>query len=216
VKRFNLQTSKRPRARRPRGLSLLELLLALMITVMVAAAIAGMLGAVSSGVGARRDSRALMVLGDAAEARLSAYIAPSRCLLNADNAHVVLWFNDSRESQTIHATEVRWFAYNAGANTIDVSYVRFPSEWSQAAKDLEDKELPVTSDWNAVLANYQANGWTSTQSLIDTIQSLIIRTDAPAAVDSRHITFEIEFESEIGPATVTVAGTIRQHEAPAS
>ena len=201
---------------RRRGLSLLELLLALMITVLVAAAIAGMLGAVSSGVGARRDTRVLMVLGDAAESRLSSYIAPSRCVLAADATSLVLWFNDARQGDTVHASEVRWLSYDATEHVINVSYVHFPADWSQAAKDLEDKEFPANSDWNAVLASYRASGWTSTQPLIDTIQSLIIRTDTPAVLDSRHITFEIEFESEIGSATVTVAGTIRQHDTPVS
>jgi type II secretory pathway pseudopilin PulG len=197
-------------------LSLLELLLALMITVMVAAAIAGMLGAVSNGVGARRDTRSLMVLGDAAEVRLSAYIAPCRCALDVDSPTLVIWLDDSRESDTVHATEIRWLTYDAASHAINVAYVHFPQTWTQAAMDLEDHEYPSNSNWAAVRATYEANGWLATQTLIDTVNDVTIRSDNPSDLDCRHITYELAFESETGPAAVTVSATIRQHQQPVS
>ena len=53
-----------------RGLSLLELILALSVTASVALAITGMMGAVSTGVEGRRDTRSVLVLANAAASRL--------------------------------------------------------------------------------------------------------------------------------------------------
>src|SRR5882672_11104906 len=94
------------------GMTLIELVLALSVTAMVATAITAMLNAMSTGVVNKRDSRSLMVRAHAAETRFSAYIAPARCVLAADDDSVVVWFDDARESETVHATEVRWLVYD--------------------------------------------------------------------------------------------------------
>jgi len=197
-----------------RGLSLLELLLAMSITVMVAGAIAAMLGAVSSGIGVRRDNRAVMVLSNAAQSRLSAYIAPSSCVLSIDGPNLVLWLGDSRQSGTVHATELRWFLFDSTLGVLNVLYVDFPDEWSQAACDLEDNEYPSTTDWMSVLAEYQAAGWIVSQSLVDNLDSLAISTDLPVVIDSRHIFFELGFSTDAGTVSTTAASTIRLLEQP--
>ena len=198
-----------------RGLSLLELLLAMSITAMVAAAITAMLGAVSAGVSTRRDSRANMVLANAAQSRLSAYIAPARCVLAHSGSDLTLWLHDSRESGGVHATEIRWLRYDAAAGEIRVWYVQFPKDWSQAACDLEDEAYPMTSNWMAVLADYQARGYITVQPLIDNLDSVSFVLDQAQAIDARLVIGRLDFRSEDVPMPVTAAATIRQHVPPA-
>ena len=64
-----------------RGLTLIELVLALAITAMVAAAIAAMVGAITSGEMSRRDNRDTIVRTYTATTRLSAYIASCMSVL---------------------------------------------------------------------------------------------------------------------------------------
>ena len=64
-----------------RGMTLIELLIALAITAMVAAAIAAMLSAVTNGERSRRDNRGYIVRTHAAKARtllLSRFLRDSR------------------------------------------------------------------------------------------------------------------------------------------
>ena len=197
-----------------RGMTLLELMLALVITAMIAGAISGMMDAVSIGVSTRRDSRATMVGASAAASRLSAYIAPSRCLLSAGGSDLALWLDDSRESDTIHATEIRWLLFDSGAGEISVHFVSFPSEWSQAAKDLEDNEYASDSNWNSVLAYYQSRGWTVAMPLVDGLDSISISTDKPGALDSRHVIFNLGFQTGEGTFDVTASATISIHHQP--
>lgn len=200
-----------------RGLSLLELLLAMTITVMVAAAIAGMLGAVSSGVGTRRDSRTIMVLSNNAESRFSAYIAPSRCVLAAGGGDLTLWLNDSRQSNSVHASEIRWLVYDSNAGAIDVYYVHFPDAWTKAAKDLADNEYPMNTNWSLVLTAYEASGWILHETLVDSLQSVALTLDAAAPMDCRHLNYQLAFRANAGPAVpVLVAATIREHVKPAT
>ncbi len=199
-----------------RGLTLLELMLALSITTIVAAAIAGMLSAVTAGVGTRRDARSVMVRAGAAQARLAAYIIPCSSLLASDGSSLVVWLEDSRASDTVHATEVRWLSYDAAAGAIDVHLVDFPDTWTQAARDLADVQYAAGADFNAVLSSYQGNGWISTLRLVDGLDSLTVTTDSANILDSRTVDYALAFQTSQTPVPVRVSATIRAHEKPAS
>jgi prepilin-type N-terminal cleavage/methylation domain-containing protein len=210
-RRFDVSRSAR------RGLSLLELLLAMAITAMVAAAIAGMLGAVSAGVGSRKDNRTIMVLAHAAQSRLGAYFATARCVLVADAANVTLWLNDSRESQTIHATELRWLRFDADAGAVVVQYVDFPDEWSQTACELADLEYAANEDLEAVRTYYLNKGMLASRTLVDKLESAGVVLDKATALTSRHVGYELGFETENGNAVIVpISGTIRNYATPVS
>ena len=198
-----------------RGLSLLELLLAITISAMVAGAIAGMLGAVSAGVGTRKDSREIMVLAHGAQCRLSAYLATSRCVLADDGSNLTLWLNDDRESGTVHASEIRWLRFDTSTGEIVVDYVSFPASWTPTACELADREYPASTDWSSVHSAYDALGLLESKPLADHLTGVSIQRDAKSVTSSRHICFNLSFQGDITTVTVPVSGTIQEHEAPA-
>jgi hypothetical protein len=217
-----------------RALSLLELMIALVVTAMVAGAISGMMHAVTTGVVTRRDNRSTMVGANTAAARLGAYIAPARCILDVSGPDVVVWLNDSRESGTIHATEIRWLLFDAGTGTITVHFVDFPDGWSQAAKDLEDQEYASGTNWSTVLSSYQGKTWTASIPLVDGLDTVqgktwtasiplvdgldtvnVIRDEADP-LDARHVMYELSFDTTQGTMDIDVAATVRMHQPPTS
>lgn len=198
-----------------RGLSLLELLLAITISAMVAGAIAGMLGAVSAGVGTRKDSREIMVLAHSAQCRLSAYLATARCVLADDSANLTLWLNDDRESGTVHASEIRWLRFDTSTGEIVVDYVSFPVSWTPTACELADREYPASTDWSSVHSAYDALGLLESKPLVDHLTGVSIQRDTKSVTSSRHICFNLSFQGDNATVTVPVSGTIQEHEAPA-
>lgn len=200
---------------RRRGLTFLELMMALSITVLVAGAIWAMLGAVMTGVDTRRDSREIMVRSAAIESRLNAYIAPSNCVLSNDAIVLVLWLSDSRESDTVHGTEIRWIMHNTGDDNIYVFFVDFPDGWTQAAKDLEDRQHRKNSNWTTVLGEYNAKGYINYVVIGDNLDSFDVVLDSNRPEDARHLTFDLGLTTPNGVEHATVTATIRQHETPA-
>lgn len=199
-----------------RGLSLLELLLATMITTMVAGAIAAMLWAVATGVGSRNDSRAAMVRANAANARLGSYIMPARCVLGVyPNNGIALWLDDSRESGTVHATEIRWILYDDQTESLNVYFVQFPDDWAQAAKDLADLEYVEGSDWITVLETYQTAGQIAAVPLVDALNGVTAVAD-DSALDAQSVYFDLELQTSAGTKPIRIASTIRYHERPTS
>jgi prepilin-type N-terminal cleavage/methylation domain-containing protein len=199
-----------------RGLSLLELLLALSITAMVAAAISSMLSVVSVGIDSRRDSRTLMLRGQASQLRLSAYIAPSRCILGTSGANIALWLTDSRQSDTVHATEVRWLRYDSVNGELAVHYVSFPAGWTQTMKDLADHEYLRRTDWEAVYTTYSTAGQIDSVILVDQIDTITVSLDDADPQLARLVQYAFTFTDMDAAAEITVTGGVRMHNTPAS
>jgi hypothetical protein len=128
----------------------------------------------------------------------------------------VLWFEDSRESETVHATELRWLRFDADARELNVHYVDFPPEWTQPARDLEDLEYSSNTDWSAVYTYYSTRGWIKSRTLIDQLGSCAATSNAKSAMNARCISFELEFEfaDQIIPFVMTMQ--MSQHEPPIS
>ena len=192
-----------------RGFTSLELMLAMSITIMIGAAIAGMLSVVTYGANSQRDSRTVMVRASAAQVRVGAYIAPAEDVLLSSGGDLVLWFQDFRAGGTVHATEIRWILFDAAAGTLDVHYVDFPPGWTDVAKDLADTGYMLGSDWMTARSIYETNGWLSTITLVDGLTSVAVTADAAGL-----ITYDLEFATSNGISSVSVSATIREVNRP--
>lgn len=204
----------RPSSRRRRGLTLLELMLALVVTVMIAGAIASMLAAVRTGVVERRDARDALVAGHAAASRLGAYLAPSRCLLAAGEDELVLWLHDDRADGNVHASEIRWLAWDARTASIVVQWVDFPDEWTQSRIDLADRRYAADADWTAVRRWWADRGLLATLPLVDGLSSASFAIGEETATNARLVVCDLAFPN--GPADVALplSLVIRQHRPP--
>jgi len=117
-----MSKAKHTRNPRRRGLTLVELLLALMITGMIGAAIAAMLAAVSYGTDSAKDIRSLVARNKALNARIAATIRSSTMVLESGSDYLVLWTNDSDEDGEPSLLEIRRLDFDSGSNEFS-SYV---------------------------------------------------------------------------------------------
>ncbi len=207
---------RRMRAPRRRGLTVVELILALSITALIAGAIASMMAAVSNGVLLRRDSRSVMIRATSAHGRLDAYIASSRCLLEVDGADLTLWLNDNREGGTVHASEIRWLVYDPDEQAIDVMFIDFPDTWTDVQRDLADRQFPSNSKWHIVLGQYEARGLIARVRLVDGIGDAQIEIDTLDPLDARLISALLEFGDGNQTSTIRATSCISTHLPPVS
>lgn len=203
----------RPCARTTRfGLTVVELMLALSITVIMGAAITAMLRAVSVGVETNRDSRSHMLQANAAQMRLSAYIAPSLCVLGADGVNLTLWFKDARRSATVHSTELRWLRFDESSGTLSAYAVAYPSQWTETQKLIVEREYAATTDWEVVFTTYEGNGWLHEIPLVDGLNGASLSLDHSDPQEARHVTYRLT-TSDANVATL-VSASLRVHRKP--
>lgn len=110
-------TTRRRAACRRRGLTLLELLLALSGMALIGSAIASMLVAVTYGTDTDKDMRTLVTKQMTLRARISAAIRESTMVLERGDGYLYLWVHDTDESGNPNLDELLLFEFDAGTQT---------------------------------------------------------------------------------------------------
>ena len=201
------------------GLTLLEFMIAMLITSLIAMAMGGMINAVASSVEADRHNRESIVRGQALDVRLGSYITPSLYILDttAKPESIVIWLEDSRPGGTVNLTELRWIERESATNTVVLYYVKFPDAMTQVERDALDVEVPVAgADWWAALATMQAAGYIDKLRLCDHVALLDISHSTASNQAKKIVTATITFTGEVGGATLITAASIRQLQEPTS
>ncbi len=109
--------------RHRRGMTLLELLLAIGITGLVGLATATMMNALGNGMVEQHDTRASMLRAGMAQARLSAYFTRARCILDVHSDRMVIWLEDGDGDDLIDPTEVRWITWTSSTGNLTISWI---------------------------------------------------------------------------------------------
>ncbi len=102
---------------RARGLTLLELLLAVAATAVIGAATASMLFAVARGTTSMRGQRALVIQARTLDARVAASLRRAARVLDADAQNLVLWVHDHNDNDRPDLSELQRLDYNATDDT---------------------------------------------------------------------------------------------------
>jgi len=134
---------------RRRGLTLLELVLALAGTALIGAAVAGMLTAVAYGTDADKDLRALVVRHQVLAGRVSAAIRGAEEVLAVTDAAVVIWVEDTDEDGLPSVHELRRIEHDADTERL-LAY-----DPTDAAADTA---YAVDDDFAAITAQLVADG----------------------------------------------------------
>lgn len=121
----------RARGRRARGISLVEVILALAIAAMIAAGVSSLLFAVANGTKDRQEVRRRNIKADVTGNRLDTAIRSSAMLLGRDANSLVLWVSDSRVDEAPNLSELLRIDWDAA--TKEIRAYRAPADLAPAA-----------------------------------------------------------------------------------
>jgi type II secretory pathway pseudopilin PulG len=202
------------RPHRAAGLTLVELLISVAITAIVGAALATLLHAVARATETGVQTREVVIRAHAIDSRVSLYTDSALALLDVRDGGdgFALWLGDTRESGTVHATEIRWLVYDAETRQLSVHYVEFPEGWTQELQDLWDQEYAAAGyadgdAWWTVLTDYEALGYTASTLLGDELSGVSATIAADDEYDAEHVRITYLFgEAGTEDEVLTVAG----------
>ena len=198
-----------------RGLSLLETLLAISITAVIGVAISALMAAAANSLSSKDDGRSTAIRLATTNIRLGAYIAPSLCVLDKSNNHITLWFEDSRTSNTVHASEIRWITFDSGTKTLSVKFVDFPASWSQSIVDEADSECNSLTDYASVLSSFESSEYITTVPLVDSIETCNFWINQPNPVEATRVSIRFSLASVFGVTKDSMIDeSIRLHVTP--
>ena len=198
-----------------RGFTFIELIISLSITSMVGLSVVTLMNAVTSGITSKEDGRQSSIRCSNLKTKMNAYISPARCVLAKSPHSTTIWMNDTRESKTVHATEIRWIEFNTTLEQLEVIFITFPDYWSEEMKTQNDYECNEQTDYGQLLSNFKANGFITTLAIVDQISGCNLWFNHTDPKDITLVSFEFKLNSSMGETDrLVVDEVIRQHLLP--
>jgi len=206
--------------RSPRGMTLLEVLLAIAIMSLVGLGTTGMMSALTTGMVEQHDTRSSTLRAGLSQARLSSYVSMSRCLLDLEQTRVVLWLEDADGDDVIDATEVRWISWDVQSNALVIQWV-FDTQGDPIESPYGD---PTSVDWWQELTQLEqlARMTVGSLNLVGGVADWTFSTDQLINPTARRLaamsrrTVEATYELEIADTRIQhcLGDSIRMHDPP--
>ncbi len=198
-----------------RGLSLIEMTIAIGITAVIGLAIASMMAAATNSLASKDDGRQSAIRLATTQVRLGAYIAPSNCLLDKANEMLTLWFDDTNESNSVHIDEVRWIQYDSASKELSVKFVNFPDEWTPQMVENANIECNPLTDYSQLLESFSLNNHIEKIALVDSITNCKFWTNNINALEATQVSIRLSLESIYGETKDAIIDEgIRLHQSP--
>ena len=199
-----------------RGLSLLEMTIAIGLTAIIGGAIASMMAASSNSLTSKDDGRQSAIRLATTQVRLGAYIAPSRCIVDKSNTHLTLWLEDSNDSKTINASEIRWIQYDEETQLLTVKFVDFPEGWNQTMIDEADEEYDFGTNYEDALLAFENFDFIESVPLVDAMNGCKFWVNASSPFEATQVSIRFSLQSFFGNTHDSVIDeSIRLHQPPA-
>ena len=167
-------------ARRRKGFTLVEILLAVVITSVVGLCVVTVTGAMFSAIEASNDSYGCVQTGRVLTLRLSKAVRCAQLITDVsdDGTAMMIWESDDNGDREINLTELLIIRWNSQANQLVQETIEFPENWSQAVIDALNVNVPVSQATlgSSVLISYYGT-YGEISPLADGITAFSIQTD---------------------------------------
>lgn len=187
-----------------RGFTVVELLIGIVITALVALAISTMLTLVGETTARSRDERAAVMRSHLAQVRLRSYTEPSLAVLQFDKAKgVAIWLHDDNPGEKVNLTELRVLWFDDVTGEIAVERVVFPDTWTPEMKAAADVVLPKDSDFFSVMITQRQAGQTEIATLLETVEGLELTFTGTTLQSSDRVRYAITLGADNGDSVRT-------------
>lgn len=198
-----------------KGLTLIELMLALTVTVIIGAGLASLLTMISRVTAFDRDMRTGSLRAHAAQIRLQAYSEVGLCTVQerADGSFV-MWLDDPDASRTINLLELRVF-WVSPDGVMTCERVELPEAWTPTEIDAYNIELASNTDFFAAMLAERTTGYTSAVTIVDGISLAALEFDTAAVADASRLRYRFTQSFSSGSTTESlVALPLANHLVP--
>jgi prepilin-type N-terminal cleavage/methylation domain-containing protein len=191
-----------------RGFTLIELCIAVVITVIAAGAVAGTLRAVSEAMQEQdrvADASARLARVDA---RVADHLERARLILQQDGDEVLLWLpsepfdssaSNTSDYDTIHLNELAWYVMDAANGTLTIRC---------AANRAARTAYPLSTNWGALRTTLQSQAQLSSTVVLEGLSSGAFDVEDADACSVRRFTFVGTFEGLRGGHEVRLGGRL--------
>lgn len=189
---------------RRRGFTMLELVLSLAITVLVAAGVAAMLGGIATGIALGSDTRTGLLATAATHGRLTEDLSGIASVLERsdDGRSMVLWNGDLVPGGRVEPSELRWLEFDPIRGELLRSEIRFPDDWTSLERAEHDRPISGAIELDEAFRHADDAGILHRDVLVDGLLDTVIGSTI-SNPRSREIRIDLTFDLATGPLEAT-------------
>ncbi|MFM9959557.1 MAG: hypothetical protein ACKVZJ_15985 [Phycisphaerales bacterium] len=166
-------------------MTLLELLLALSITVLTGAAAAAITLAVARSLTSMNDSRSVTNRANLVQARLRGVTDTASCVLETNlDKGVAVWAGDDNPNGRVNISELRIIWFNKAEARVTTERVQWPAGFTPEVITANDLVLAAADDPFGAIEAQRALGRTVTQIIGDRLTVSAIDADDKTTIDA--------------------------------
>ena len=149
-------------ARRGRGLTFVELIIALAITSITCGILAVLINATAVGTNSQNDGRRGLVRLQALKAGLQDEFTNARSILAIGNNYIVYWIGDQNgaataTNQAVNLSELRLLEVDTATGNLNVYSAHFPASWTAAMIASSDSLYAASTSWYATCTSLKSS-----------------------------------------------------------
>ena len=133
------------------GLTLIELILALGVTSLVAAGVAMVMFATARGTSSSQDVHGLVIKHKIIDSRLGGLVRSCQMVLATGSNYMVLWVFDTAGNGVPNRDEIRYIEFNSTTNEVWSYKTVWPSGWTQDQINAANTAYPLTTAFGTVI-----------------------------------------------------------------
>lgn len=206
-------------ALRLRGVTLVELMLALSVLSLVGICIVMMIKGAADGTSGQTDGRRHLVRMQAIEAQVAETVRPCNAILAAGNGYMVLWRGDGKNrniatNQAVNLSELALLEYDSSSKQLKLYQTVFPAGMSAAAMIAADSTYAASSNWyNAATAAKNSAYFTPTV-LANSVSEFTVSLDSGTATSAKIATLKVTLNDGVVSRSMVISASLRQLMAP--
>jgi len=199
-----------------RGMTLLELLLALSVTILTGAAAAAVTLAVARSLTSMSDSRSVTNRANLVQARLRGVTDTASCVLETKvEKGMAVWAGDDNPDGRVNVSELRIIWFNADDSTVTTERVKWPADWTAEMIAANDLVLAGADDPFMAMTTQRALGRTVTQIIGDRLRVTSVEAENKTTADARRFRVASTITSDAGnPVELLTCLALPDHAKP--
>jgi hypothetical protein len=209
--------SRHPR-RRAAGLTLVELVIGLTITAVIACILAILIHATAVGTNTQQDGRRLLVRFQSIRSAIANDLSNAHCILDVGTNYIIYWIGDDPAgvvppNNAVNLSELRMLQVD-GSGNLNLYRVQWPASFKTADILSADQTYSATSNWYSAVQAAATAGYLVPTKLATNATSLTATLDSGSIPSARLITLNITLNDTVATRTIALSTAVRSPTAP--
>ncbi len=214
---FDPATARAGRGRR--ALTLMELIIGLAITAVVAGVLAILINSTAAGTNSQNDGRRALVKMQSMKAQIGDALANARSILATGPNYIVYWIGDQAGAVTppngaVNLSEMRLLEIDPVSGNLNLYATQWPVNFTTANILSADQTYSASTPWYAAAQTAKAGGYFSPTVIATSITSMATVLDASACTQARLISIIMNFNDSVNTRQAVMSACLTNQAAP--